>query len=81
MTYDSNQWDEEARRLRAERIPCEDCDRAFATVELETLTGDRLGLPAYLCESCAEKREQAAAEQRDEFNDRVDHEFDRWHDQ
>jgi hypothetical protein len=56
MTYDSwkldNAEDERAARMRRQRIPCEDCDRNFATVEIEHKYGD-----IHLCEACHEKRE------------------------
>jgi hypothetical protein len=50
-----NAEDERERRIRARRIPCEDCDRNFATIEVYHTYGD-----SYLCEACHEKREDDA---------------------
>jgi hypothetical protein len=79
MSYDSwklnNAWDEAEARVRAKRRVCDDCDSAWASVEWDA------DADTCLCERCADRREEAAAEEQDTFNDRVDHEFDRWHDQ
>jgi hypothetical protein len=50
---------------------CDHCGEAEATIVWD----DEL-----LCRRCAERREEAEAEQ-DAFSDRVDYEYDRWHDQ
>jgi hypothetical protein len=75
MSYDSwkldNEWDEAAKRIRRSRL-CDDCNAVIATIAWDADTS--------LCERCAEKREEAEAEE-DAFNDRVDYEYDRWHDQ
>jgi transcriptional regulator NrdR family protein len=59
MTYDDwkleNAEDEAAARIRRRRIPCEDCDKNFATIEVYHKYGD-----IYLCEACYEKREDDA---------------------
>jgi hypothetical protein len=51
-----NAEDEAARRIRAKRIACDDCDDAIAEIWAEDLTGYDPAGGAYLCERCADKR-------------------------
>jgi hypothetical protein len=61
MTYDDwkldNGDDEQARRIRAKRIVCDDCDEAIATLWVEDFTGYDPKGGAWLCERCHERRQ------------------------
>jgi hypothetical protein len=60
MTYDSwkldNSEDEAARRIRARKILCEDCENRFAELFAEDLTGYHPAGGAWLCERCYDQR-------------------------